>query len=451
VVASSFAGCLTAGGLDPLPGQPGRVDCRSMNRITTRRLECGLPLIVEEMDGVKSAGLSWLIPAGTACEPEDRQGMATVTAELLMRGAGALNSRQHADALDRIGVGRSTDVGTYHVRIAATMLGDRALDALPLIVDMVRQPRMDAESFIPARDLALQSLESLQDDPRERAVVAARSRHFQTPFNRSPVGTHEGLTALTRDEIAAMWERHARPQGSILAFAGAVRADQLAARLDELLAGWSGAAPDFTRGAQPVRGYAHETDQTNQVQVLLIHDAPAEPQPDSMLEKVAISVLSGGMSGRLFTEVREKRGLCYSVSAGYSSAREFGSVMAYVGTTPERAQLSLDVLLAELERINTPDGAVTPNELARAKVGMKSRIVFSGESTSGRAGALAYDFHRLGRSRSMDEIESDVERVTLDDLNAYLARRRLGPLTIQTLGPAALVPPERPDRQASTT
>jgi predicted Zn-dependent peptidase len=400
-----------------------------------------MPIIIEEMDGVKSAGLSWLLPAGTCYEPADRQGIATVTAEMLLRGAGKYTSREHADAFDRLGVGRSTDVGSYHVRVAATMIGDRIAEALPLLVDMVRRPRMEEESFEPARDLALQSLESLRDDPRERAMIAARSRHFVAPFNRSPLGKATGLTALTRDDVATYWQRHARPTGAILAVAGAVRADEIEKQLNELLADWTGEAPEFERGGPATRGYAHEIDETNQVQVLLVHDAPPEPHSDSMLEKMVISVLSGGMSGRLFTEVREKRGLCYSVSAGYSSGKEFGNVMAYVGTTPERAQVSLDVLVEQLQYICSPAGTVTAGELARAKVGMKSRIVFSGESTAGRAGTLGYDFHRLGRARSLEEIEAEVERVTLEAVNDYLARRTTGTVTIQTLGPAALTPP----------
>src|SRR6185503_155644 len=110
-------------------------------------------------------------------------------------------------------------------------------------------------------------------------------------------------------------------------------------------------------------------------------------------------------------------------------------------STPERAQESLDVLHAELERINTPDGRITPDEFWRAVVGMKSRLVFSGESTSARAGSLAADYHRLGRARSLDEMAGEIDRVTLDQVNAYLAGRELGRLTVQTLGPAALRPP----------
>ena len=116
---------------------------------------------------------------------------------------------------------------------------------------------------------------------------------------------------------------------------------------------------------------------------------------------------------------------------------------AYVGTTPERAQESLEVLLAELDRINTPAGRVTPEEFQRALIGFKSGLVFSGESTSARASAIAGDTRRLGRARSLGEIADRLDSITLDEVNAYLARRRLGALTIQTLGPAPLNPPMR--------
>jgi predicted Zn-dependent peptidase len=268
--------------------------------------------------------------------------------------------------------------------------------------------------------------------------VAARGRHFPTPFNRSPVGKREGIQAVTTGDVVRGWAERARPRGSILAVAGAVDGAAVARRLDDLLEGWSGEAQEPGVRGRPARGYAHEKDETNQVQILVLHDAPTEAHPDSILEKVVLSVLSGGMAGRLFSEVREKRGLCYSVSAGYSGGKTFGAVEAYVGTAPDRAQQSLEVLMAELRRVNTPEGAVQEDELRRALVGMKSRLVFSGESTGARAASLAYDMHRLGRPRSLEEIEAEIEGVTLERVNAYLARRGLGEITVQTLGPEGL-------------
>ncbi len=413
-----------------------------MSTIVTRTLDCGMPLLVERIEGVSSAAITWLLPAGAATDPDDRVGMSTLWAELIMRGAGALDSRAHADAMDRLGASRSADVGTYYLRLSSTMLGTRLLDTLPLVVDMVRSPRMEPDAVDAARDLALQSLESLKDDPQERAFIAVRSRHHPKPINRSSHGSAEGLTACTRDELVQLWKTRATPGRAIFAAAGAVDPDALARELNRLLKGWSGSTPAITLGPKPPRGYAHETDQSNQVQIVLKHDAPTEGHADARLEKMVVNVLSGGMSGRLFTEVREKRGLCYSVSAGYRAERDFGAVTAYVGTTPERAQESLDVLNQELQKLHSPAGAITPDEFQRAVIGSKSRLVFSGESTGARAAALAADQHRLGRARSLRELAEEIDRVTLDQLNSYLTRRSMGVVTIQTLGPSTLTPPK---------
>lgn len=412
-----------------------------MGKIVSHVLDCGMPLVVEQIDGVASAALCWLVPAGTARDPDARIGMSTLWAELLMRGAGNLDSRAHADAVDRLGAAKSADASTYYMRITATMLGSRLSDTLPLLVDMVRAPRMEPDAVEAARDLALQSLESLKDDPQERALIGVRMRHHPSPLNRSGLGTVEGLTACSRDELMSMWKTLATPGGAIFAAAGAVDAAALGISLDRLLKGWAGKSSSITYGNSPPRGYEHEVDPSSQVQIVLKHDAPPEGHADSRLEKMVVSVLSGGMSGRLFSEVREKRGLCYAVSAGYRPERDYGAVTAYVGTTPERAQESLDVLVQELRKLGTPEGAITPDEFQRSVIGAKSRLIFSGESTGARAAALAADMHRVGRPRSLGELAEEIDRVTLDQLNNYLTRRSMGKVTIQTLGPTALTPP----------
>jgi len=400
-----------------------------------------MPLIVESMSGVRSSALCWLLPAGSAYDPSEQEGMSTMWSELLLRGAGSRSSREHADAADRLGASRATELGTYTMRIGSTVLGERFLDTLPLIVDMVRRPLMEEDAVEPCRDLALQALDSLKDDPQERAMLVTRQRHHAAPFNRSGLGTEAGLNSLSHKDLVSGWEKLARPGRSIFACAGAVNAEAVERALNDLLTDWSGTTEEPKASTTATRGYAHEEDESNQVQIILAHDAPPETSSDCVLERLAVSVLSGGMSGRLFSEVREKRGLCYSVSAGYRADRDYGVVTAYVGTTPERAQESLDVLVAELQRLNTSAGAVTPEEFKRAKVGMKSGLVFSGESTGSRAVSLAADQRKLGRPRSLDELAREIDAVTLDQLNAYVTKRAMGRATIQTLGPRELVVP----------
>lgn len=393
------------------------------------------------MSGVRSAAISWLFSAGAARDPKGKDGLSTVWSEMIMRGSTTLTSRAQADVFDRLGAGRSAESRTLTFRIGGSMLGERLAEVVPLIADMVLRPRFEQEALDASRDLAIQALESLKDDPHERASLLARARHHADPLSRSGMGTEEGLEALTLDDVRGLWPKVATPAESIIGIAGNVDPAMVLDLCERTFETWKGSCPEPALGGAGVRGYGHEVEETNQVQIILLHDAPTEASPDSLLEKVVVSVLSGGMAGRLFSEVREKRALCYSVSAGYAGDRDFGTVAAYVGTTPERAQESLTVLHAELERIQTGAGKITAEEFQRAIVGMKSSLVFSGESTGSRAAAIAGDVRRLGYPRTLEAMAGAIDALTLDQVNEYLTRRSLGRLTIQTLGPAALKSP----------
>ena len=406
--------------------------------ITTITLDCGMPLIVETMSGVKSAGMTWLLPLGTARDPSDKIGLSVLLSEMVLRGAGGLDSRQHADALDKLGVSRSASSESQFVVLGATMLGSRVDDALPLLVDIVRTPRLAGEDLAPSRDLCLQSIESLKDDPQERVMHLLRERHNPDPIRRSSLGTVEGLNNIQLADLAPAWAGGAVPGGGVITFAGGVDPGPLAKRLNELLKGWTGSSPPVTWSGIGQRGTVHETDATNQVQIALCFDAPAETDEDCWKERVTTAVLSGGMSGRLFTEVREKRALCYSVYASYSADKMFGRTVAYSGTTPERAQETLTVLLAELRRITTPEGRIEAGEFQRAVVGLKSKLVMSGESSGARAAALARDYHKLGRPRPLQELAGKYDAVTLDAVNRYLGNRSMGTFTVATIGPTPL-------------
>jgi len=412
-----------------------------MNAPETRTLRCGMPLAIERITGVRSVGVCWLVSGGTAREPSEKEGLSAMWSELLFRGAGDLDSRGHADALDTLGVSRGGSPQSRFMRLSVTLLGDELEAALPLVVDMVRRPRMDEKSIEPVRDLSMQALDGLEDEPQERVMLALRARHEPSPFNRSSYGTREGLKSIQRSDLMREWQRVARPGSSIIAVAGDCDPAKVERRLNELLEGWEGSCPEPEEEGTAERGYEHITDQTNQVHLAIGYDAPKEADPESALERVAIAALSGGMSGRLFTEVREKRSLCYSVHASYRPTRDLGRVLAYAGTTPERAQETLDVLHGELTRIMGPKGGIDDSEFQRAVTGLKSRIVLRGESTGARAAALAGDQHTIGRPRSLEELAERIDAVTLDNVNNYLRERSVGKTTIVTIGPDPLKPP----------
>lgn len=406
-----------------------------MPRIEHFDLACGMPLLAERHDTAASAALTWLLPLGSACDPVGQVGASACLAEWLWRGAGELDSRGLSEALDRCGIQRSSHVGARHLSISATLIGDRLSAALPLLASVVATPRFEEATFEPVRDLTLQAIEGLRDEHQQRAMLLARERHFPQPFNRSGFGEAEDVRGLTAAQARAVWTEWARPGGAILAVAGDVDGAAVAQQLDDLLASWTGLVQEPATQQWPEPAMHHEPESIAQVHIAVAAPAPAEPDADSMKQRIATAVLSGGMSGRLFTEVREKRSLCYTVHASYAAGRDFGALFAYSGTTAERAQETLDVLLAELERVHE---GVDESEFARAVVGLKSRLVMQGESTSARASSIAHDLYNRGSARTLDDIRAELEAVTLDDVNTYLAGRTAGPFTIVTLGPKGL-------------
>jgi predicted Zn-dependent peptidase len=141
------------------------------------------------------------------------------------------------------------------------------------------------------------------------------------------------------------------------------------------------------------------------------------------------------MFGRLFVELREKRGLCYSVYARHGATNLYGTMTAYVGTTPERAQESMDVLLSEFSRLK---GSITQEELDRSRTNIKASIIMGEESPGARAASNATDWWLLKRVRSLKEIHEAIDRVRLDTLNQYLERYPFTPCSILTLGRTSL-------------
>lgn len=411
--------------------------------ITSATLSNGMPVIVEHIPGMRSAAMSWLLPVGSACFTDAQDGYATLLAELTTRGAGGLGSRAFSDALDQIGVQRATSVLTHHIQIGATFLGSRADQAMRLLAAMVVDPALPEDGLDAAKSLAVQSLEGLDDDPQELVLIRLKEHHLAAPFNRHGYGRPEAIEAATIASLREAWGARVKPRGSILGLAGDVDALRVRDQLETLLGRWTGEAPTPTETAMPLRGTTHIADDSAQTHLALAWDSPCETDPRSMRERLLVRVLGAGSSSRLFSEVREKRGLCYSVFASYSSGRDTGMTSVYAGSTPQRAQQTLDVAVGEIERLRA--GFSKP-EFQRAVVGLKSRLVMQGESTSARAATMAGDHFRIGRARSLDEIAGEIDAVTFDDLSAYAASRVFAPYTLACVGstPVTLTGPALP-------
>lgn len=406
-----------------------------MNRVGQQvyqhTLSNGLVLLAERMDHVRSAAINFLVPAGSAFDPPGKLGAASVLAEMITRGAGERDSRELALALDNLGVDRDESVGAVNMRFWGSTLARNVPAALDIYADIVLRPHLPEDELEPVQALALQDIQALEDAPQSKVMVELRRRYYPPPLNKDRRGTAEDIEALTIDAVKAQYRKFVRPNGAILSVAGNIEWEPLKAQVERLFGRWeSGATAEATPEPHAPTS-EHINKDTQQTQIALAFPSVPVTDPDYYNARAAAAVLSGGMSSRLFTEVREKRGLCYSVYAFHETFKTQGTMLAYAGTREERAQETLDVTLAELKRLK--DG-IEADEIDRVKAGLKSSLIMQEESTGARAGAIATDWYYLGRVRPFDEIQAIIDGLTPAKILSYLERCPVRDVTLVTLG-----------------
>ncbi|MEJ2666359.1 MAG: pitrilysin family protein [Deinococcales bacterium] len=407
----------------------------SGDTIFEHRFDNSLWLLFEPMPWLPTLSATLLLPFGSATDPDRLDGSGTVLHDWLQRGAGSLDSRAHSDALEALGVRRGGGAGREAATLSASFLAEELAAVLPLVASMACAPRLDESEFAPARELAQEELASLADMPAQRLFDALLRRFLDGGPGRSPYGSRDGLARLTPASVRADAEHRLGPAGAVLALAGGGTWDEVREVAGRALGDWRGASLALPEPTLRPPGQEHVAADSAQTQIGVAFPAPPPGDADVYTYDLALHVLSGSMGARLFTEVREKRGLVYSVGASYRALHGFGYTMGYAGTTPERADETLRVLLAEIRRLSE---GVEADEFERARTGTLSSVVMQGESSSARASRLASDALLQGRARTLGEIRRAVEAVDLEKLNAYLAEHPFPPATVVTLGPRPL-------------
>lgn len=395
-------------------------------------LKNGMVLLGEPMEAVQSVAFDFMLPAGAACLPDGCCGAAGVIADWIFRGAGERDSRKLSDALDGLGLVRGRSVGSSHLAVGGILEADNLAPALDLHADIVLRPHLKEDQFELARQLTVDEVLSLDDDPRQKVMLKLREQFYPAPLGRNTVGQIDELKVLTSEKSKSIVKDGFNISQTIFSVAGKYDFDAICRQMEELF------KTSLRDGNKPLKlgckggKYTHVDNDGAQVHIGLMTETVKPTDEDYYNARVAISVLSGGMSARLFTEVREKRGLCYAIGARYHALKEAAGVACYAGTTPDKAQETLDCIIGQFNRLG--DG-ISDEEIARAKVGLKSALILQSESSSSRAAAIGSDYYVLGRVRSLDEIKDRIEQTSADSVLGFLRSNKFRDFTVVTIGP----------------
>ena len=396
----------------------------------------GMQMAGQRMPSLASVTFGIQFPAGSLEEADEKLGLTFLLAEMAFQGTEHRNVRQLTEDFEAIGARHGAEPAGEYGRFWARVVNNRLDRALELMADVLRYPSFPADEFTQMKSIQLQEIRKRDDEPMRRLPDMMRAAFYTgTRLARRSLGTLETVEALTPDDLRQFWQAHYRPNGSLVAIAGNFDWDTVVARVGALFGDWEGTPKTLqVEQPNPQRGASVELDQQNQEHIGMMFPFPKYGDPDYYAAMVASEIFGGSMNSRLFREVREKRGLVYSVQSAFSPNGIFGAETIYAGTNPEKSHETVQVIVDELRKLAAE--GVTDDELARAKVQLKSEIVMRGESSSSRMLSLARAWWFEHRLIPTQEVKDAIDAVSREQILHLLERfPPMERLVITAIGP----------------
>jgi predicted Zn-dependent peptidase len=401
----------------------------------------GLRVITERMPEVRSIALGIWVNVGSRDERPDIAGTSHFLEHLLFKGTKQLSARDIAEAFDAVGgdlnAFSAKEYTCYYCRVL-----DRDLPmAVEFMSDMIQHSTIAKDDVETERGVILEEINMRDDDPGDLIHdLFAETLWKNHPLGRPVLGTRQTIGAVSRDQVKRFYSGRYGPPRFVVAAAGNLEHDDLCAQLQKHMDTGRRVTRKTTPktrdgGDVPVASgdtLVHRR-KTEQAHICLGTNGYSRRDPDRFAFGVVNTALGGGMSSRLFQEVREKRALAYAVGSYHSSFAETGLFCAYAGTTPSRANETLTVIKGQIEDV--AEKGLLPDELERAKGHMKGSLVLSLEDTSGRMSRIGKSEIGHGEILSVDETLQRIDAVTAEDAARVAADVLAQPMTLTVVGP----------------
>ncbi len=387
-------------------------------------LPSGIRVVTEALPGVRTVALGIWVETGSRFEPPGWSGIAHFTEHMMFKGTRRRTAQRIAEEADAVGAQLNAFTDREHTCYYVRVLSEHLPKVTDLLADMLTDSLFEEEAVERERQVILEEIKMYEDSPDDLVQdLFLETVWAGDPLGRPVIGFRQTVEALRRPDFLEFVSREYRSPRLLVAAAGDVDHDRVVEEAAQLLQPL--AAEALPRGASPPAVSADSTYRVKDTeQVHLCFGYPGLPQgdPDRYVLAVLDHVAGGGMSSRLFQEVREKRGLVYSVGTFTVMYRDAGAFAVYAGTSPERAREVLEVSLRELDRLRQEP--VPEEELRRAKESLKASLMLSLEGTASRMFFLSRAELYFGRRVTPDEVLEELEAVTSDRVQ-QLARRLL--------------------------
>ena len=399
------------------------------------RLANGVRVLSEPLPDLTSATVGIWVENGSRYERAEQAGISHFLEHLFFKGTARRTAAQIAQEIDAVGGVLNAFTGKEYTCYYAKVLREHLPLALDLLADIFTQSTFAAEEIERERSVIVQEISQVEDTPddyvHELFNLAFWPGH---PLSRPIAGTAETVSRLGRDDFLRFLEARYRPDRVLIAAAGALTHDALLAVADRQFGALAGSAAGVDGGPpEPRAGVSVHEKRLEQVHLCLGAPGIAQTDADRYPAHVVNLALGGGMSSRLFQEIRERRGKAYTVYSFLSSYCDAGYAGVYVGTSAEWTREVVEVIRDELGRV-TRDG-LAPDELLRAKNQMKGSLLLGLETSDSRMSRIAKNEIYFGRDVPLEEVAAGIDAVTNDDV-LRVSRRLFRPdaLALTVLG-----------------
>jgi predicted Zn-dependent peptidase len=399
------------------------------------RLGNGVTVASLDMPGLETAAVALNADVGARHETEAENGLAHLFEHMVFKGTGRRTARQIAEQIEDVGGALNAWTSRDHTCFHARVLADDLPLGVDIITDLLLDPRFAREDLEKEREVVLSEIGEALDTPDDLVFDHLQAAAYPgQALGRSILGTPASLEGLTESSLAHWRDSHYRGASLVLTAAGKVDHDTLVAQADALLGHLPTAREARHEPARWVGGLLADGRRGEQTHIVLGFEGPHPLAPDYHAAQIFAFALGGGMSSRLFQELREERGLAYSVSASHSPHADTGILSLYCAARPRDAAAALD--LARTVALQTA-ATLSPAEFARARAQLKAGLLMGLEGCAGQADWLGRALLVHGRIVSPAEAIATLEAVTLEQARAAGAAMLATPPALAAVGPRA--------------
>ena len=385
-------------------------------------LSNGFQIVTENMPGLKSASIGIWVDVGGRHERLEQNGIAHFLEHMAFKGTKTRNALQIAEAIEDVGGFLNAYTSRENTAYYARVLQDDVPLALDVIGDILMNSTFEASDVELERGVILQEIGQAADTPDD--IIFDWLQEVAYPdqaIGRPILGPAERVSAFNRDDLRSFVDEHYGPGQMILAAAGGIDHDKIVAQAEALFGHLSPILrdPSLMQPAKFGGGEIRRNKDLEQVHFALALDGPSYCDPEIYTAQIYASVMGGGVSSRLFQEIREKRGLCYTIFAQAGAHEDTGMTTIYAGTSAEQITELTNVTMDEMKRAADD---MTAAEVARARAQMKAGLLMGLESPSNRAERLARLLSIWGRIPTLDETIDRIDAVTTGDVKEFAGK-----------------------------